>query len=174
MLNVVLAVVLILVSLIVIFYVLGLVLGALHPGAWLERWHLRRYIARARRGDRFLDAGEVDQALTSYERALYPYPARTRELADAIRRHHTGLLSRLLATADQVQDGAVRLMSLARADRLFQQRENLQRQYLARRSSAGSRHRVRQELDSNTKDLRAALASLAEEIRSARTPERTH
>jgi len=62
-------------------------------------------------------------------------------------------------------------MSLAKADRLFHERNELQRRYLASRQG-GSRQRRRDleaALDLNTREVRATLASLAAEIRAVRS-----
>jgi hypothetical protein len=174
MLNVLLAAVLSSVSVLIILYVASLLLRSLRLGALIEKWRLQRYVARARLGDRCLDTGAVGKAVLRYQQALCPYPARTREVADAIRRHHTGLLSRLLAAADQAQGDSLRLISLARADRLFQDRDVLQRRYLGARSKGKAVHELERELGSNTIELRTALAALAVEITAARRTERTH
>jgi hypothetical protein len=91
-------------------------------------------------------------------------------MAKAIANHPTGLLIRLIAAADQVQGERVRLISLAKADRLFHERAVLQRRHLALRQS-GSRQRLRaleQELRANSRELRATLNALPAEVASAR------
>jgi hypothetical protein len=174
MFNLLLAAVLSAASVLIILYVTSLLLRSLRLGVLIENWRLQRYIARVRLGDQCLDKGDVAKAVLRYQQALYPHPARTREVADAIKRHHIGLLSRLLAAADQVQGDSLRLISLARADRLFQDRDILQRRCLAARSKGKGVHELERELRSNTIELRAALTALAVEITAARPTERTH
>jgi hypothetical protein len=174
MLNIILAALLSAASVMIILYVASLLLRSLQLGALIESWRLQRYVARVRLGDQCLEKGAVAKAVLRYQQALYPHPAHTREAADAIRRHHTGLLSRLLAAADQVQGDSLRLISLARADRLFQDRDILQRSYLGARSKGKGARDLERELRSNTAELRAALAALAVEITTAGQSERMH
>jgi hypothetical protein len=160
------------VSIGVLVYLGGMVWGAARSpvGAFLEQRQFERHVAHAQRGDRCLQDGALASALRAFEAALYPYPPRSAAMAKAIANHHTGLLSRLIAAADHVQGERVRLMSLAKADRLFHERAALQHRYLALRQS-GSRQRLRaleQELRVNTRELRATLSALTAEIASAR------
>lgn len=139
-------------------------------GAFLERQQFERHSARIERADRLLREGDVAGALLELEAALYPHPPQTAAMARAVANHHTGLLSRLIAAADSVQGQRVRLISLAKADRLFHERAALQQRYVALRQS-GSRQRLRQleqDLRANTRELRAALNALSAEIASAR------
>jgi hypothetical protein len=137
---------------------------------FLERQQFDRHTARLQRGDRALRDGALAAALGEFEAAFYPHPPRSAALAKAIANHHTALLSHLIAAADQVQGERVRLISLAKADRLFHDRAALQHRYVALRQS-GSRQRLRtleQELRANTRELRATLNALVAEIASAR------
>ncbi len=139
-------------------------------GALFERQQFERHVAQAQRGDRALQEGALSGALAAFEAALYPYPPRSAAMAKSIARHHTGLLSRFIAAADQVQGERVRLLSLAKADRLFHERAALHQRYVALRQG-GSRQRVRaveQELRANTRELRATLSALTAEIASTR------
>ena len=111
-------------------------------GAFLERQQFERHAARAQRGDRYLRDGALGEALGEFEAALYPHAPQSTGMAKAIAGHHTALLSRLMAAADTVQGERVRLISLAKADRLFHERAALQNRYLALRQS-GSRQRLR-------------------------------
>jgi hypothetical protein len=151
--------------------------AALPPiGTQLERWRFDRCLARVERGDRYLREGELAAALGEFEAAFYPHPTRLAALAEAVNRHHTGLLGRLMAAADQLQDERVRLISLAKVDRLFHERRSLQRRYLTLGES-GTRQRRREierELRQNTRALRTALASLVAEIGAAGAPARLH
>ena len=145
-------------------------------GAALERRRFESYVARARRGDRYLREDQVTPAVEQFVASFYPFPARSRSMAQAVINHHTGLLSRLIAAADQWQGERVRLISLAKVDRLLSERDVLQRRYLTLRQS-GSRQRLKafeKELRSNTHDVRAALASLAAEISTLSRPPRYH
>jgi hypothetical protein len=160
------------VSIGVLVYLGGMVWGAasLPVGVFLERQQFERHVAQAQRGDRCLREGALAQALSAFEAALYPYPPRSAAMAKSIANHHTGLLSRLIAAADQVQGERVRLISLAKADRLFHERAALQQRYVALRQS-GSRQRrraVEQELRTNLRELRATLSALTAEIASTR------
>jgi hypothetical protein len=139
-------------------------------GSFLERQQFERHAARVERADRLLREGDIPGALLELEAALYPHPPQTAAMARAVANHHTGLLSRLIAAADSVQGQRVRLISLAKADRLFHERAALQQRYVALRQS-GSRQRLRQleqDLRGNTRELRAALNALSAEIASAR------
>lgn len=139
-------------------------------GAFVERQQFDRHAARIDRADRLLGEGDVAGALLELEAALYPHPPQTAAMARAVANHHTGLLSRLIAAADSVQGQRVRLISLAKADRLFHERAALQQRYVALRQS-GSRQRLRQleqDFRVNTRELRAALNALSAEIASAR------
>jgi hypothetical protein len=173
-----LAVVLLVVSLTLVYYLASLLWQAarLPLGALFERRRAERYIDRARRGDRHLENGSLGPALHEYEAASCPYPARDREVARALSNHHTGLLSRFIAAADHLQGERVRLMSLAKADRLFQERNVLQGRYLTLLNS-GSRRRLQdldRELRANAKELRSALANLTHEITTVEEAVRYH
>lgn len=160
------------VSIGVLVYLGGMLWGAARGplGTFFERQQFDRHVAHAQRGDRALQEGALAQALGEFEAAFYPHPPQSAAMAKAINNHHTGLLSRLIAAADQVQDERVRLISLAKVDRLFHERAALQHRHLALRQS-GSRQRLRaldQELRANTRELRATLSALTAEIASAR------
>jgi hypothetical protein len=160
------------VSIGVLVYLSGMLWGAARGpvGAFFERQQFERHVAHAQRGDRYLQEGALVQALGEFEAALYPNPPQSAAMAKAIANHHTGLLSRLIAAADHVQGDRVRLISLAKADRLFHERAALQHRYVALRQS-GSRQRLRaleQELRGNARELRATLSALAAEIATTR------
>jgi hypothetical protein len=156
----------------VLVYLGGMVWGAARGplAAVFERHQFDRYVARAQRGERLLHDGALAAALAELEGALYPHPPHNAAMAKAIANHHTALLSRLIAAADHVQGERVRLISVAKADRLFHERAALQHRYVALRQS-GSRQRLRaleHELRANTRELRATLSALSAEIASAR------
>lgn len=139
-------------------------------GAYFERQQFARHATRIDRADRLLREADIPAALAELEAALYPHPPQTATMARAVANHHTGLLSRLIAAADSVQGQRVRLISLAKADRLFHERAALQQRYVALRQS-GSRQRLRQieqDFRANTRELRAALSALSAEIASTR------
>lgn len=159
-------------SLAVLVYLGSVLWGAARGplGAFLERQQFERHVARIDRADRLLREGDVSGALLELEAALYPQPPQTAAMARAVANHHTGLLSRLIAAADSVQGQRVRLISLAKADRLFHERAALQQRYVALRQS-GSRQRLRQleqDFRANTRELRAALNALSAEIATTR------
>ncbi|MGD9764247.1 MAG: hypothetical protein AB7V27_11075 [Candidatus Binatia bacterium] len=173
MLVTLIGVAVVVVSLGVLVFLASLLWGAVRVplGAFVERRQFARQTARAQRADRLLRDGNLDGALAEIEAALYPHPPHSAAMARAIVNHHTGLLSRLMAAADSVQGQRVRLISLAKADRLFHERAALQQRYVALRQS-GSHRRLRQleqEFRANTRELRATLNALAAEIASART-----
>ena len=178
MLNTLIAFALAIVSLAVCLYVGALLWNAvavpLRPR--FERRRLARFVARAQRGDRYLRDGAFRRALTEFSAAFYPYPTTTATLTQAVINHHIGLMSRLIATAEHRDTERLRLMSLAKTDKLFQERNVLQRRYLTVRQS-GSRQRrteIERELHANAKQLRAALASLPAEIVATHVPARYH
>jgi hypothetical protein len=155
-------------SIAVLIYLGSVLWGAARGplGAFVERQQIERHVARSQQGDRLLTAGDLTAALRQFEAAFYPHPAQTAAMARTVADHHTALLSRLIAAADHMQGERVRLMSLAKADRLFHERTALQTRYLALRQS-GSRHRLRAieaELHDNTRELRATLGALTAEI----------
>jgi hypothetical protein len=134
--------------------------------SFAERRRFERYVARAASGDRLLQKGAVAPALAEFQAALYPYPARSAAMVDAVLQHHTALLSRLFAAADQVQGERLRLMSLAKTDRLLHERRKLQRR-LTTLQQSGSQRRLSDlegEFQLNTQELKSALAALTHEI----------
>ena len=172
MLVTLIAVAVLVVSLGVLAYLGSVLWGAARGplGAFFERQQFERHAARITRADRLLREGDITGALLELEAALYPQPPQTAAMARSVANHHTGLLSRLIAAADSVQGQRVRLISLAKADRLFHERAALQQRYIALRQS-GSRQRLRQleqDFRTNTRELRAALTALSAEIASTR------
>jgi hypothetical protein len=178
MLNIVIALILLAVSAAVVVYLGNLVLQAL-PGSWsiaFEQKRVQRYVAHTAAGDRHLQEGSIERALAEFQNAVYPNLVTTRTLAQAIVNHHTGLLSRFIATADRNHNERVRLLSLAKADRLFDERHNLQKLYLTARSNKSSQREkeIAQAFDANTRELRLTLTALANEIRAKREEETYH
>ena len=178
MLNALLATLLVFISVALMLYLVGLLFNAasLPLGGLLERQRFARYVARARRCDDLMQRGDVDQALLQLRAAFYLTPVANRGLATAVANHHTGLLSRLIAITSDVQGGGVRLLSLAKTDRLLTERSELQRRYFAVKQGA-PRQRLREihdQLRVNGRDLDAALQQLVAEVRAARQPPRYH
>jgi hypothetical protein len=178
MLNALLALVLVTVALGLLLYLLALLFNAasLPLGGVLERQRFARCAARARRADALLQNHEIDAALRLLRSAFYLHPISNRALSSRVANHHTALLSRLIAITNDLQGGSVRLLSLAKADRLLSERSELQRRYFLAKQSA-RREKLRQalvQLHGNSRELEAALQQLIAEVRSARQPTRLH
>jgi len=177
MLNALLATILVFASVGLLLYLVGLLFNAasLPLGGALERQRFARYVARARRCDALIQAGQTERALRALRGAFYLHPVSNRVLAGSVANHHTALLSRLIALTSDVQGGTVRLLSLAKADRLLNERSDLQRRYFAAKQGPGTRARdLRRQLDDNSRELAAALQQLIAEVQAARQPERMH
>jgi hypothetical protein len=178
MLNALLAALLVSASVGLLLYLVGLLFNAasLPLGGWLEHRRFGRYIARARRCDAFMKQGRTDQALRQLRAAFYLHEVSSRSLAMSVANHHTGLLSRLISMTSDLQDGSVRLLSLAKTDRLLTERSELQRRYFAARQSPRKNrvHELRSQLHSNSRDLAATLEQLIAEARAVRQPPRYH
>jgi hypothetical protein len=178
MLNAILATVLVFFSVGVLLYLAGLLFEAasLPLGGWLERRLFERYLARARRSDALMQQGQVERALQQLRAAFYLRAVSSGSLASAVANHHTGLLSRLLSITSDVQGGTVRLLSLAKTDRLLTERSRLQRRYFAgRQNPRNARVReIQAQLRINSRELAAALEQLVAEVRAAHQPPRAH
>lgn len=177
MLNAVLATLLALASLGLLLYLVSLLFNAasLPLGGWLERRRFARYLARARRCDLLMQQGRTDHALRELRAAFYLHEVSNRTLATVVANHHTGLLSRLISITDR-QEGTVRLLSLAKTDRLLTERSELQRRYFAARQSPRNQRwrELRTQLHANSRDLNTALAQLIAEARATREAARPH
>ena len=176
MLNVLLTSALALAAVSLLFYLVGLLLRAARvplDGFW-ERWRFTWCVTHARRGDALRERGDLDGALRAFEAAFFLSAVRNRGLASTVANHHTGLLSRLIAITEDVQGGTVRLLSLAKVDRLLSERSELQRRYLGNAGVAHWRRRreVGCQLGQNRHELRAALRQLIAEIHASRQPAR--
>jgi len=178
MLNASVAALLVLAAVGLLVYVAGLLLNAasLPLGRWIERRRFARYVARVQRFDAAMRDGRSGDALHELRRAFYLDAVGSPALAMAVANHHTGLLSRLIALTSEVQNGTVRLLSLAKVDRLLTVRSALQRGYLAARQSRNpSRIRaLRVQLHANRRELAAALEQLIAEAAAVRQPPRYH
>ncbi len=178
MLSAVLAALIVLAAIGLLLYLIGLLFNAasLPLGGWLERRRFGRYVARARHCDALLQQGRADQALQQLRTAFYLYEVSSRSLASSVANHHTGLLSRLISITSELQDGTVRLLSLAKTDRLLTERSEIQRRYFtAKQSPRAARLReIRTQLHANSRDLESTLGQLIAEARAARQPARYH
>jgi hypothetical protein len=136
--------------------------------AALERARFRRCLARAARGDAHLENQQVEVALRELEAAFCLITVRAdARLAEQIARHHTGLLSRLLSVADELPQQRVRLLALAKVDRLLDRRGEMQRAYLQLRNRPlrdGRRLQLERELHRNARDMRAAIRELIADL----------
>lgn len=172
MLNLLLALLLGAVSLALLAYLVAIIAGALGAplGGYLERQRFTQSVARAERADELLQQGRLDEGLALLRRSFHLTTVRRQALAGAVANHHTGLLSRLIALTSEAQGGTVRLLSLAKADRLLGERAALQKRYLALAQSGSPQKRrdVRRQLETNRRELEATLGKLIEEVRAAR------
>jgi hypothetical protein len=136
--------------------------------AALERARFQRCLARCARGDAYLQGRQVDAALRELESAFCLLIVRADpRLAEQIGRHHVGLLSRLLSVADDLPQGRVRLLALAKVDRLLDRRGEMQRAYLQLRSRPlrdGRRLQLERELRRNGRETRAAVRELISDL----------
>ena len=186
MLNALLATVLVFAGVGLLLYLVGLLFNAARSAAggagapdlrtmW-ERWRINRCVARARRGDALRERGDLNGALREFQAAFFLRPLRNRSLGSLVVNHHAGLLSRLIAITEDLQGGTVRLLSLAKVDRLLNERSELQRRSFASRF-AGEQLRVREaerQLGQNSGELQAALRQLIVEIQSSRQTAHLH
>jgi hypothetical protein len=133
-----------------------------------ERARFQRCLARSARGDAHLQERQVEPALREFEAAFCLLIVRAdARLADQIVRHHTGLLSRLLSVADDLPQQRVRLLALAKVDRLLDRRTEMQRAYLQLRSRPlrdTRRLQLERELRRNARDARGAVRELIADL----------
>lgn len=178
MLNALLATILVFASVGLMLYLVGLLFNAasLPLGTLFERQRFARYAARARRCDALLQQGNVEPALRELQAAFYLPVVTSRPLASTVANHHTALLSRLIAITSELQGGSVRLLSLAKTDRLLTERSELQRRYFAVRQGAPRErlHAIQAQLQTNSRELGTALQQLIAEVRGARQSTRYH
>jgi hypothetical protein len=180
MLSGLFAFVLVLFSLALILFIVSLLYAAVHLplGRALERRRFANRQERSRRGDRYLEVGDVPRALEAFLGAFYlDTIVSDRELLSAVHNHHTGLLSRLITVTEEVQGGTVRLMSLAKADKLLTERIDLHRRYFRARDGGGRVEQTRdlyRKLHENRRELRACLRQLVIEITASRSAEQVH
>jgi len=140
-----------------------------------EGARFQRCRAHVARGDLQLQGRQIEAALREFEAAFCFMTVRADpRLAEQISRHHVGLLSRLLSVADDLPQQRVRLLALAKTDRLLARRGEMQRAYLQLRNRPlrdGRRLQLERELRRNARDLRAAVRELIADLQviSSRT-----
>ena len=153
--------------------VVGLLALLLHPLALpglraVERARFARRLARGARADSFLKTRRVDAALRELEQAFCLFTIRADpRLIEQIGAHHTGLLSRFLTVIEDLPQGRVRLLSLAKVDRLLDRRGDLEDALLQLRNRSwrdGRRIQLERELRRNAHDLRAAVRELVADV----------
>ena len=136
--------------------------------SWLERRRFRRCLARCARGDAHFHGRQVEPALREFEASFCLLTVRAdSRLVEQVARHHVGLLSRLLAVADDLPQQRVRLLALAKVERLLSRRGDMQRAYLQLRSRPlrdGRRLQLERELRRNARDTRAAVRELMADL----------
>jgi hypothetical protein len=134
----------------------------------LERARFARNLARVARGDAQLKAGNVPGALREFEAAFCLITVRAdARLMEQISRHHVGLLSRLLSVADDLPQQRVRLLALAKVDRLLDRRADMQRAYLQLRSRPlrdTRRMQLERELRRNARATRVGIRELVADL----------
>lgn len=136
--------------------------------AAVERSRFRRRLAHCARGDAHLNARQIEAALREFEAAFCLFSVRgDPRLAEQIARHHVGLLSRLLAVADDIPHERVRLLALAKVERLLGRRGDMQRAYLQLRTRStrdARRRQLAREMRHNARDTRAAVRELIADL----------
>lgn len=166
-------------SVALLLFLISLLFNALHLplGGALERRRFTQSQERSRRGDKLLESGDVPGALEEFRKAFFLDPiVSDRTLLSPVHNHHTGLLSRLIAVTEEVH-GGVRLMSLAKADKLLNERSDLQRRYFRAvdgQRNSGPPRELYSKLKQNRGELQVCLRQLVGEIGSARAGERIH
>lgn len=162
----------------IVWYVGTLVLRAagLPLGRSLVHLRFARHRARVRAADRLIAAGEREAALAAIRHAFFLGPVTDSGLLDEVANHHTGLLSRMLALTAENGAGGVRLLSLAKVDRLLTERATLQRRLVQvrRNGTRPARREAAARVDANTADLAHALDQFAAEIAALPSAPRFH
>jgi hypothetical protein len=146
--------------------------------AAVERARLAQRLSRAARVDAHLRAGDAGAALRELEHAFCLFTVRVDPtVADQIVAHHTGLLSRCLAIADTQPSERVRLLALAKVDRLLDRRREMQRARLQLRDRPtrdGRRLQLERELHRNAAALRPAIRELLADLELHRSRRALH
>lgn len=165
-------------SVAVLAYFSALLFGAVRQplAQATEQRRIARHLARANRCDELLESGQIEPALREIQATFYLYPLDDQRLGAKVANLHTGLLSRVIAITSEGSEG-VRLLSLAKTDRLLGERAVLQKRYFASRQSGapGAVRRLDRDLAMNAQELARALDQLVEEALAARRQrERLH
>jgi hypothetical protein len=139
-------------------------------GGFFEQAAFRHCRTRCARGDELLEKADLPAALRTFADAFFLRTIRRdADLLHEIANYHTGLLSRLLTIADELGKGRVRLLSLARVDRLLAERLEIQLEYF-RAVKRNDRERLR-DIERRLKDshgqLQNTITRLIDEIRSS-------
>jgi hypothetical protein len=149
---------------------LGLLLSPLALPALraLERARFARRLGRVARADSLLKGRRIDAALRELEQAFCTFTVRAdSRLVEQIAAHHTGLLSRFLTVVDDLPQGRVRLLSLAKLDRVLDRRAQLEQALFQLRNRSwrdGRRIQLERELRRNASDLRVAVRELVADV----------
>jgi hypothetical protein len=134
----------------------------------LERARFARRLARAARADSALKARRLDAALRELEQAFCLFTVRAdSRLVEQVSAHHTGLLSRFLTVVEDLPQGRVRLLSLAKVDRILDRRNDLEHALLQLRNRSwrdGRRIQLERELRRSAHDLRGAVRELVADV----------
>lgn len=134
----------------------------------VERARFARRLARAARADSLLKSRRLEAALREIELAFCLFTIRADpRLREQIASHHTGLLSRVLTVLEDLPHGRVRLLSLAKVDRILQRRDELGTALLQLKSRSwrdGRRIQLERELRRTAHDLRAAVRELVADV----------
>jgi hypothetical protein len=134
----------------------------------IERARLAQRLGRAARADAYLRAGDANAALRELEHSFCLFTVRADpSVADQIAAHHTGLLSRCLTVADAVPSERVRLLALAKVDRLLDRRREMQRALLQLRGPSardGRRLHLERELRRNATAVGRAIRELLADL----------
>ncbi len=153
--------------------VVGLLALLLHPLTLpglraIERGRFARRLARVAHADSLLKARRVDAALRDLEQSFCLFTVRADpRLSEQIAAHHTGILSRFLTVIEDLPQGRVRLLSLAKVDRLLDRRGDLEDALLQLRNRSwrdGRRIQLERELRRNAHDVRTALRELVADV----------
>jgi hypothetical protein len=164
------ALVLLPLGLALVLLILGLLLSPLAVPALraLERARFARHLARAARADSHLKSRRLDAGLHDLELAFCLFTVRADpRLLEQIGAHHTGLLSRFLTVIEDLPQSRVRLLSLAKVDRILDRRGDLENALLQLRNRSwrdGRRIQLERELRRNARDLRAAVHELVADV----------
>jgi hypothetical protein len=136
--------------------------------AAVERWRFRRCVTHSLRGEARLRERQLEPALREMEQGFCLLTVRADpRLPDHITRHHAGLLARLLGVADDLPQGRVRLLALAKVDRLLDRRGDMQRAYTQLRTRPlrdARRRQLERELRRNARETRAAVRELVADL----------